>query len=124
MERQYGVTARWKPGDKPYEVMKSCLLVENQIRVRATLWSCVVKRHYLLCMKAKYAGRALMFTKKKIFNVFLYADGQNIAKKLCSGISKETRVPDIYWRSSVEAPIITTFCLLVISYTCKLLSSK
>ena len=43
-------------------------------------------------MKAKYAGRALMFTKKKIFNVFLYADGQNIAKKLCSGISKETRV--------------------------------
>ena len=31
-----------------------------------------------------------MFTKKKIFNVFLYADGQKIAKKLC--LSKETRV--------------------------------
>ena len=92
MERQYGVTARWKPGDKQYEEMKSCLLVENQIRVRATLWSCVVKRHYLLRMKAKYTGRALMFTKKKFFNVFLYADGQKIAKKLCSGISKETRV--------------------------------
>ena len=71
MERQYGVTARWKPGDKQYEDMKSCLLVENQIRVRATLWSCVVKRHYLLRMKAKYAGRALMFTPpKKILMCF------------------------------------------------------
>ena len=61
------MTARWKPGDKQHEEMKSCLLVENQIRVRAMLWSCVVKRHYLLRMKAKYAGRALMFTKKKFF---------------------------------------------------------
>ncbi len=92
MDRRHGVLARWKPGDKQYEEMRSCLLKENIMRVRATLWSCIVKRHYLLRMKAKYAGIWHILNPTKHFNVDFNTDGQKIAKKLCSSISKETKV--------------------------------
>ena len=66
MERRHGLATRWKPGDKQYEEMKLSLISENQGHVRSTLWSCVVKRHYLLRMKAKYAGAVMVLHVQKI----------------------------------------------------------
>lgn len=73
MERRCGVTTRWRPTDKEYVDTRRASLMERKKQVHTSLWSSVVKRHYLLKMKAKYA------------------DGQKIAKKLCCNITKETK---------------------------------
>ncbi len=57
--------------DSQYENVWMHLLKEKTVRIRASLWSSVVKRHYLLLMKEKYAG---------IFNNVLF---QIDALKLC-----------------------------------------
>ncbi len=56
MERKYGISTRWKTSDDQYVEVKMHLLSEKKLRVRNALWSSIVKRHYLLCMKAEYAG--------------------------------------------------------------------
>ena len=56
LEKTNAVTSRWKPGDQQYEEMKMYLLKEKREHIRTAMWSSVVKRHYLLRMKAKYAG--------------------------------------------------------------------
>ena len=64
--------------------MKVGYIKEMQERLRASLWATVSRRHYLLKMKAKYAG-------KRWFVIFIFIiDGQKIAKKLSKGITKET----------------------------------
>ena len=50
------MTSRWKPADQQYEEVRTRLLTDKKNRVHTSLWSSVVKRHYLLRMKAKYAG--------------------------------------------------------------------
>ena len=56
LEKKNAVTSQWKPGDQQYEEMKMYLLKENREHIRTAIWSSVVKWHYLLRMKAKYAG--------------------------------------------------------------------
>jgi len=56
MEGSYGVTSRWKPADQEYEEIRTQLVTDKKNRVHTSLWSSIVKRHYLLRMKAKYAG--------------------------------------------------------------------
>ncbi len=57
IEKKHGISCRWKPSDSQYENVRMHLLKEKTVlRIHASLWSSVVKRHYLLRMKAKYAG--------------------------------------------------------------------
>lgn len=54
-----------------------------------------VKRKFLLCMKAKYAGevlmvRVLMVRVFFLYHAFYFVDGQKIAKRLSMQITKET----------------------------------
>ena len=56
MEKKYDIPSRWKPSDYQYNELKMHLLSEKKLEARTALWSSVVKRHYLLRMKAKYAG--------------------------------------------------------------------
>ena len=56
MERRYGIKIRWKPSDEDYIDAKS---IQSKIKLRTSIWACVVKRHYLLRMKAKYAGKCM-----------------------------------------------------------------
>jgi len=56
LEEEHGILSRWKPHDEEYEELRTQLLREKLVQVRTALWSSVIKRHYLLRMKAKYAG--------------------------------------------------------------------
>ncbi len=56
MEVKYNIQSRWDPGDCDYQECKVQYLKEKEERAYTAMWSCVVKRHYLLRMKAKYAG--------------------------------------------------------------------
>lgn len=73
MERRFGVAVRWASTDKDYVDTKRLVMSNRRDQIHTCLWASVVKRHYLLQMKAKYA------------------DGQKIAKKLCTNIGKETK---------------------------------
>ena len=53
---RFGVTSRWKPTDEAYQQEKQALVSEKKTRFRSCLWASVVKRHYLLQMKARYSG--------------------------------------------------------------------
>ncbi len=55
LEEENNILSRWKPHDKEYEEMRTELLKEKILQVRTALWSSVIKGHYLLRMKAKYA---------------------------------------------------------------------
>ena len=56
-----------------------------------SLWASVIKRHYLLKMKAKYAGKVLVILWVNE-HVCTCVDGQKIAKKLSCGIVKKMNV--------------------------------
>ena len=82
---------RWNTTDKEYVDAKRSTLMEKQSQLHSCLWATVVKRHYLLQMKAKYAGmKSLLKTSLKL-GYLIHADGQKIAKKLSTSISKETK---------------------------------
>lgn len=57
MERKFGVVKRWSSTDKEYVDTKQLCLMEKKNQLQSCLWATVVKRHYLLQMKAKYAGK-------------------------------------------------------------------
>lgn len=61
LEEEHDILSRWKPQDKEYEQLRTQLLREKLEQVRAALWSSVIKRHYLLRMKAKYAGMTINY---------------------------------------------------------------
>lgn len=56
-ERKHGLKNRWKKEDQEYTDARKAFLNEKQKQLHSCLWATVVKRHYLLCMKAKYAGK-------------------------------------------------------------------
>ena len=56
IEEKQDISSRWTPSSHQYAEVKQHLLSEKVRRTRTALWSSVVKRHYLLRMKAKYAG--------------------------------------------------------------------
>lgn len=60
MERKYHVVSRWKQSDKDYLDAKVAFFAENKKQLASCLWASVVRRHYLLKMKAKYAGEHTM----------------------------------------------------------------
>lgn len=55
-ERRHKIATRWKTTDKEYIDAKSSFLLEKKEQLQTSLWSSIVKRQYLLKMKAKYAG--------------------------------------------------------------------
>ena len=59
MERRCRIKIRWKPSDEDYIDAKRSFLMEKKNKVHTSIWACVVKRHYLLRMKAKYAGKCM-----------------------------------------------------------------
>lgn len=56
VEIRSGVKQRWKKTDDDYIETRSCHLKEKITQSRSSLWSSIVRRHYLLRLKAKYAG--------------------------------------------------------------------
>ena len=60
MERKFGISSRWKPHDKDYLAVQMGVLEERKNLTYLSLRSSVIKRHYLLQMKAKYAGSYLL----------------------------------------------------------------
>ena len=54
MERKFSITKRWLPCDVEYVQMKGSILTERRNQLHTLLRACVVKRSYLLKMKAKY----------------------------------------------------------------------
>ncbi len=56
MERKCGVATRWTTNDDEYNDTRKLFMIEKKSQLHTSLWTCVVKRHYLLRMKAKYAG--------------------------------------------------------------------
>ena len=61
-ERRRGVRQRWKPTDKEFIDAKQSLLLEKQISYYTCLHTSIVKRQYLLTLKAKYAGKVIEHT--------------------------------------------------------------
>lgn len=55
-ERVHNVKLRWLKADEEYTDARRAFLKEKQMQLHSCLWATVVKRHYLLRMKAKYAG--------------------------------------------------------------------
>ena len=55
IERKCGVK-RWSRTDPEYVETKQATITEKLKQLQGCLWASVVKRYYLLQMKAKYAG--------------------------------------------------------------------
>ena len=55
-ERRYGIRERWTHMDSDYCKARQAFLMQKQGQLQSCLWKTVVKRHYLLRAKAKYAG--------------------------------------------------------------------
>lgn len=55
-ERRYNITQRWKPTDTDFVDASQAFLMEKKNQLYNSLWTVVAKRHYLLRMKARYAG--------------------------------------------------------------------
>lgn len=60
MERRFGVIARWTPTDKEFVDVKRSSMSARRDQLHTSLWASVVKRHYLLQMKAKYAVSSML----------------------------------------------------------------
>ena len=89
-ERTRGIKQRWNPTDKEYRDAQHSSLLDKQQSIYSSLRSAIVKRQYLLKLKAKYAGiETLQDIILVIFTSFC-VDGQKIAKRLSTGITKET----------------------------------
>ncbi len=56
IEKKWDISSRLTPSSCQYAEVKMHLLSEKVRCIRTAMWSSVVKRHYLLRMKAKYAG--------------------------------------------------------------------
>ena len=56
MEAQHGVTVRWQPNSPEYVEVHGQFAQLRSSQLKRALWVAVVRRHFLLQMKAKYAG--------------------------------------------------------------------
>ena len=88
MERKCGIPQRWARTDQEYMDTKRATIAEKFKQLQGCLWASVVKRYYLLQMKARYAGMTGQITDTAV-NIIMGADGQKIAKKLAASIAKE-----------------------------------
>ena len=55
-ERRHNIICRWKSTDPEYDEARQRFLKEKKEQLQSSLWASVVRQHYLLKMKAKYAG--------------------------------------------------------------------
>ena len=58
-EYQVGVKQRWKKIDKDYIAAQHGTLLNRKEALHSSLRAAVVRRHYLLNLKAKYAGQKI-----------------------------------------------------------------
>ena len=56
-ERKRGIKLRWERNDKEYIDARNASLVDKQEALHSSLWTAIVRRQYLLKLKAKYAGQ-------------------------------------------------------------------
>ena len=56
-EYRVGVKQRWKKTDKDYIAAQRATLLNKKEALHSSLRAAVVRRHYLLNLKAKYAGQ-------------------------------------------------------------------
>ena len=55
-ERRHAITKRWKPTDVEFGEARHAYFIEKQQLLYSSLRTAMVKRQYLLKLKAKYAG--------------------------------------------------------------------
>ena len=60
IEKKYRLTHRWSSSDKEFEEYRLMLAKHKKRQILSSLWTTVTKRHYLLKLKAKYAGTILL----------------------------------------------------------------
>ena len=72
LESKYRIATRWNRSDAHYGEVKIAYLKEMQQRLKASLWAAVSRRHYLLKMKAKYAGKRCGFSNIIIILLYIY----------------------------------------------------
>lgn len=64
IERKCGIPKRWSRTDQKYIDTRKSIFLEKLKQLHGCLWASVVKRFYLLQMKAKYAGVLdMLYTK-------------------------------------------------------------
>lgn len=59
-EYQVGVKQRWKKTDKDYIAAQNATLLNRKEALHSYLRAAVVRRHFLLNLKAKYAGQRML----------------------------------------------------------------
>ena len=89
IEHKRGIKQHWKPTDIEFVDTKNCSLLSKQQAIYSSLRTSIVKRQYLLQLKAKYAGKDSHCRLMYVVITFC-VDGQKIAKRLSVGITKET----------------------------------
>ena len=58
-EQRYQITQRWRPTDKEFLDARQSYFEEKQQLLRSSIRAAVVKRQFLLKLKAKYAGTSI-----------------------------------------------------------------
>lgn len=58
-ERRHVINRRWAQTDKEYLDARQGFLCEKREQIHTALWSTIIRRHYLLRMKAKYSGKCI-----------------------------------------------------------------
>lgn len=95
-ERKHGIVSRWTTSDQEFIKAKNDYLKETKQQLHSSLWITVVRRNYLLRMKAKYAGNMLVCLtvgELVVYSNYVYITSlpKMIAKRLSSNITKESR---------------------------------
>ena len=98
-KRRYKITHRWKIGDKEFVDAIQTFLMEKRNQLYNSLWSVVVTRHYLLKMKAKYAGMLIMHYQWLLHN---YYEGIVIILSFIA-IIYYTCIKVLQWKSVIES---------------------
>ena len=55
-EQRHQIFPRWKSGDEEFLATRCLYCKEKEESLRHSLWAAIVKRQYLIKLKAKYAG--------------------------------------------------------------------
>ncbi len=96
LEKKHCIPCRWLPSDEVYKECELSILFSKREQLILQIWKASQRRMFLLKLKKRYAGLCVIYVSiiVEYYNYHYYnnIDGQKIAKKLCSQVSKETKV--------------------------------
>ena len=82
------------------------LLSDKIRRIRTALWSSVVKRHYLLRMKAKYAGIISVYDTLLACHHFVVVAGNSSSSSSSSSSSNDTVGSGVFYENNSGCTIV------------------